>query len=72
MQLGEKATITATPDYAYGKGGFPAWCGTTKIEGTSYTPSPAHAAAPLAFSFQGDYARFHAALRDRGAQHQVE
>ena len=25
MQLGEKARITATPDYAYGAGGFPAW-----------------------------------------------
>lgn len=25
MSLGEKALIKATPDYAYGAGGFPAW-----------------------------------------------
>ena len=25
MKLGEVARITATPDYAYGAGGFPAW-----------------------------------------------
>ena len=25
MTLGEQAKITATPDYAYGAGGFPAW-----------------------------------------------
>lgn len=25
MQLGEKARIECTPDYAYGPGGFPAW-----------------------------------------------
>jgi peptidylprolyl isomerase len=25
MSLGEVAVITATPDYAYGAGGFPAW-----------------------------------------------
>lgn len=25
MSLGEVARITATPDYAYGAGGFPAW-----------------------------------------------
>jgi len=25
MALGEKARITASPDYAYGAGGFPAW-----------------------------------------------
>jgi hypothetical protein len=25
LKLGEKATILATPDYAYGAGGFPAW-----------------------------------------------
>ena len=25
MKKGEKAKITASPDYAYGAGGFPAW-----------------------------------------------
>mmetsp|Transcript_17417 Transcript_17417/g.37627 ORF Transcript_17417/g.37627 Transcript_17417/m.37627 type:complete len:113 (+) Transcript_17417:46-384(+) len=25
MKIGEKATIDCTPDYAYGRGGFPAW-----------------------------------------------
>ena len=25
MALGEVARITASPDYAYGAGGFPAW-----------------------------------------------
>lgn len=25
MKLGERALIKATPDYAYGAGGFPAW-----------------------------------------------
>jgi len=25
MQLGERAKITCTPDFAYGAGGFPAW-----------------------------------------------
>lgn len=25
MRKGEKAVIKATPDYAYGQGGFPAW-----------------------------------------------
>ncbi|TFJ84166.1 hypothetical protein NSK_004638 [Nannochloropsis salina CCMP1776] len=25
MKVGEKATIKATPDYAYGAAGFPAW-----------------------------------------------
>ena len=25
MKIGECARITATPDFAYGEGGFPAW-----------------------------------------------
>lgn len=32
MKVGEKATIKATPDYAYGAAGFPAW-GTGDVGG---------------------------------------